>query len=122
MALTKREIQEFQETLKQLRDRITQSLQLSTQEVKKPDEATGYSQHHADQGTDDFDRHISLEVTSQEFQILKQINHALERIAEGSYGKCEISGKDIPIARLKAMPYATTTVEAQEKRERGLLP
>jgi DnaK suppressor protein len=121
MALTKSEVQQFKKKLEELRDRITQSLQISTQEVKKPDEATGYSQHHADQGTDDFDRRISLELTSQEFQMLKQINHALERIAEGSYGKCEFSGKDIPLARLKAMPYATTTVESQEKLEKGLL-
>ena len=86
-----------------------------------PEEATGYSQHHADQGTDDFDRKISLEVTSQEFSILRQIERALEKINEGSYGICDISGEEIPKARLDAMPYATTTVKAQEKLERGII-
>lgn len=104
-----------------MRDKILVSLQLSTAEVKKPDEATGYSQHHADQGTDDFDRKISIELTTKEFQLLGKIERALEKVADGSYGKCDISGEDIPKARLDAMPYATTTVKAQEKLEKGLI-
>ena len=89
--------------------------------MKKPDESTGYSQHQADQGTDDFDRKVSLELTSQEFQVLRQIERALEKIQDGTYGICDISGEEIPKARLEAMPYAATTVKAQEKLERGLL-
>ena len=104
-----------------MRDKISSSLKLCAAEVKKPDEATGYSQHHADQGTDDFDRKISLEVSSQEMQILRQIERALEKVSEGSYGVCDISGEEIPKARLDAMPYATTTVKAQERLEKGLM-
>ena len=48
-----------------MRDELTQSLKESTAEVKKPDEATGYSQHQADQGTDDFDRTITLGTDQQ---------------------------------------------------------
>lgn len=100
---------------------ITHSLESCTAEVKKPDEATGYSQHQADQGTDDFDRLINLEVTSQEFGLLRQIDRAIEKIVDGTYGVCDITGDDIPKARLEAMPYATTTVKAQEMLEKGLL-
>ncbi len=121
MGLTKAEVQRFKKRLGEMRDKLTSSLQLSTAEVKKPDEATGYSQHQADQGTDDFDRKVSLELTSQEFQVLRQVERALEKIQEGTYGICDISGEEIPKARLEAMPYASTTVKAQEKLERGLL-
>lgn len=121
MGLTKPEINKFKKRLEEMRDKLTSSLQLSTAEVKKPDEATGYSQHQADQGTDDFDRKVSLELTSQEFQVLRQIERALEKIHDGTYGICDISGEEIPKARLEAMPYAATTVKAQEQLERGLL-
>ena len=121
MHLSKTEINRFKKRLEEMKEKLTSSLQLSAAEVKKPDESTGYSQHQADQGTDDFDRKVSLELTSQEFQVLRQIERALEKIQEGTYGICDISGEEIPKARLEAMPYAVTTVKAQEKLERGLL-
>src|SRR5580692_6397307 len=121
MALKKAEIAKFKNRLEDMRRQITHSLKGSTTEVKTPDEATGYSQHQADQGTDDFDRTISLEVTSREYGILKQINRALEKIDDNTYGICDITGEEIPRARLDAVPYATMTVKAQEKLEKGLL-
>jgi DnaK suppressor protein len=121
MPLTKAEISRFKARLEEMRDKMTSTLKQSTAEVKKPDEATGYSQHQADQGTDDFDRKINLELTSQEFQVLRQIEKALDKIRDGTYGICDISGEEISKARLEAMPYALTTVKAQEKLERGLL-
>lgn len=121
MALNKTQVESFRKKLEELRGRISHAISYSEAEVKKPDEATGYSQHQADQGTDDFDRRISLEVTSQEYQVLRQIERSLEKIREGSYGVCDISGEEIPVRRLEAMPYANTTVKAQEKLERGLL-
>jgi DnaK suppressor protein len=121
MGLTKAEVQKFKKRLEEMRGKITHSLHSCEAEVKKPDEATGYSQHQADQGTDDFDRRISLEVTSQEYQVVRQIDRALEKISDGTYGICDISGEEIPSRRLDAMPYANTTVKAQEKLERGQL-
>lgn len=121
MALKKSEVAKYKKRLEELRAQITHSLKGSTAEVKTPDEATGYSQHQADQGTDDFDRTISLEVTSREYGILRQIDRALEKISENSYGVCDITGEDIPVPRLDAVPYATMTVKAQEQLEKGLL-
>ena len=121
MALKKADIAKFKQRLESLRAQLTHSLKGSTAEVKTPDEATGYSQHQADQGTDDFDRTISLEVTSKEYAILRQIDRALEKIAENTYGICDITGEEIPVPRLDAVPYATMTVKAQEKFEKGLL-
>lgn len=121
MGLKKNEIAKFKKRLEDLRTQLSRSLKGSTEEVKTPDEATGYSQHQADQGTDDFDRTISLEVTSREYGILRQIERALEKIDEGTYGVCDVTGEDIPMARLEAVPYATMTVKAQEQLEKGLI-
>lgn len=121
MALKKSEIAKFKQTLEELKGQLTRILQGSTAEIKKPDEATGYSQHQADQGTDDFDRTISLEVTGNEYEILRQVERALEKIEDDSYGVCDITGEEIPKARLEAVPYATMTVKAQEQMEKGLL-
>lgn len=121
MALKKTEIAKFKKRLEEMRKQLTHSLRGTTAEVKTPDEATGYSQHQADQGTDDFDRTISLEVTSKEYGILRQIDRALEKIDDNTYGVCDITGEEIPLARLEAVPYATMTVKAQEKFEKGLL-
>ncbi|HRD55461.1 MAG TPA: TraR/DksA family transcriptional regulator [Parachlamydiaceae bacterium] len=121
MPLKKADVIKFKKKLEDLKNQLTHSLKGSTAEVKKPDEATGYSQHQADQGTDDFDRTISLEVTSREYGILRQIERALEKIDEDTYGVCDITGEDIPLPRLEAVPYATMTVKAQEQLEKGLL-
>ncbi len=121
MSLKKNQIDKFRERLLEMRAHLTHTLEGTTKEVKTPDEATGYSQHQADQGTDDFDRTISLEVTTKEYELLRQIERALEKIDENTYGVCDITGESIPVARLEAIPYATMTVKAQEKFEKGLL-
>lgn len=121
MSLKKGEIAKFKTKLEEMHQQLTKLLRGSTAEIKKPDEATGYSQHQADQGTDDFDRTISLEVTGKEYEILRQVERALEKIEENTYGVCDVTGKEIPKARLEAVPYATMTVEAQDKMEKGLI-
>lgn len=121
MPLNKKEVAEYKTRLEVMRKHLTNTLVGSTKEVKKPDEATGYSQHQADQGTDDFDRRLNLELTSKEFEVLKQIERALEKIDENTYGVCDVTGEEIPLARLNAVPYATMTVAAQDQYEKGLL-
>ena len=119
--LKKKDIEKFKTQLEELRVQLNKSLEGTESEVKKPDTATGYTQHQADQGTDDFDRTISLGLTSNEYTILKQIDRALEKIDDNTYGICDISGEPIPKARLDAMPYATMTVQSQEQLEKGLI-
>lgn len=121
MALKKAEIERFKKRLEDLRNQMTHLIRDSSEDVKSADETKGYSQHQADEGTDDFNRTISLEVTSKEFNILRQIERALDKIEEDTYGICDISGEEIPLARLEAIPYACMTVKAQEKLEKGLL-
>jgi DnaK suppressor protein len=121
MPLTQTQLEHFKKKLEVLHAQMTKTLQRSSDEVTKPDEATGYSQHQADQGTDDFDRTISLGLTANELETLKQIERALEKIEDGTYGICVLSDAEIPIKRLEAMPYALMTVDAQSRLEKGLI-
>ncbi|WP_108623878.1 TraR/DksA family transcriptional regulator [Candidatus Similichlamydia epinepheli] len=119
MSLRQEEVERFRLILLDMRARLTKILQGSTQEVRVPDETRGYSQHQADEGSHDLDRAISVEMTVKEFALLGRINRALEKIEEGSYGICDISGEAIPFARLEAVPYAVTTVKSQAELEQA---
>ncbi|MBN2479332.1 MAG: TraR/DksA family transcriptional regulator [Parachlamydiales bacterium] len=121
MALKQNEIEKFKIELLELREKISGAINEAKEEVKELDESKGYSQHQADEGTDDFGKTINMEVSNKEYGIIKQIDRALVKIEEGTYGICDISGKEIPLARLKAVPYASMTVESQEKVEKGLI-
>lgn len=120
MSLHSEEIEKFKLILLDMRARLTKILQGSTQEVRVPDETKGYSQHQADEGSHDLDRAISVEMTVKEFALLGKINRALEKIEDGSYGICDISGEPIPLARLEAVPYGVTTVKTQEALEQAI--
>ena len=120
MRFTDVELQKFKARLEELKVQHSHSLKGTSQEVKTPDEGRGASQHHADEGTDDFGRTISIEVSSREMVVLRQIDRALAKIEEGTYGVCDISGEEIPMRRLEAIPYATMTVGSQDKLEKGL--
>lgn len=121
MSLKKNEIAHFKNRLEELRVRLMRAVQGIKEAVIQSDESKGYSQHSADEGTDDFVKNINLEVTNKEFGVIRQIDRALEKIAEGTYGICDITGEEIPLKRLEAVPYATMTVLAQEKFEKGLM-
>ncbi len=121
MALKKNEIETFKKQLQLMKEQLTQSLRNVSEEVKSKDESKGYSQHQADEGTDDFDQRISIEVSVEEQGLIRKIDRALEKMEEGTYGICDISGEEIPVKRLEAIPYANMTVQAQEKYEKGTI-
>jgi len=121
MALKKSDIEKFKGRLIELRNQINQTLGKVSEDVKNKEEPKGYSQHQADEGTDDFGQTISIEISGKEQVILRQIERSLEKMEEGTYGICDVSGDEIPLKRLEAVPYATMTVQAQEKYEKGLL-
>ena len=120
MPIKEKDIEKFKKQLHKIKAQLMNTLKSVSDEVKSADESKGYSQHQADEGTDDFDQAISIEVSSKEQDIIKQVERALEKIEEGTYGVCDVSGDDIPLKRLQAVPYATMTVAAQEKFEKEL--
>ena len=80
-------------------------------------EASVSGTHLGDAGSDAYDRDFALNLLSKEQDALQEIQAALERIADRTYGICGISGKKIPQARLEAIPFARLTVECQSQWE-----
>lgn len=79
----------------------------------------------SDQGTDTFDREFALKQLSSEQDVLFEIDSAIRRLEDGTYGICEISGDPINIERLQALPYVRYTITTQsdlEKKNNGQHP
>lgn len=81
-------------------------------------EASAFGMHQADAGSDAYDRDFALSLLSQEQDALYEIEEALKRLDAGTYGVCEMSGKEIPHPRLEAIPFARFTVECQSQIEK----
>jgi len=75
------------------------------------------SEHIADAATDSFDRDCALALLSSTQNALYEIDQALNRIAEGTYGICELSGQNIEIERLRAIPWTRFCTQAQAQLE-----
>lgn len=96
------------ELLKESQETIQNTLQST--ELQKPD--------LADRASAETDHALELRTRDRERKLISKINQALERIRDGEYGFCEETGEPISIARLKARPIATLSLEAQERHER----
>lgn len=66
---------------------------------------------NTDGGSLAYEHEIELSKQQNATDLLAKVAHALSRMDAGLYGICEVSGEPIPVARLEALPYATTTVE-----------
>jgi len=110
------------EKLLQLRDAMVDSMAGVAQDTLRSraegSEASAFGMHQADAGSDAYDRDFALSLLSQEQDALYEIDQALKRIELGTYGKCEMSGKPIPHARLEAIPFARFTVQCQSQLEK----
>jgi DnaK suppressor protein len=71
----------------------------------------------ADEAFDAGSDEIASQLVELEARELNQIERALARIKQGSYGVCESCQKKIPVARLNALPYSTTCIECQREME-----
>jgi RNA polymerase-binding transcription factor DksA len=81
------------------------------------EETPSYSMHPADAATDSFDRDLVLALASYDQEGLYEIDAALRRIEDGTYGVCELTGRPIPWERLEAMPWTRFSVEGERRVE-----
>jgi RNA polymerase-binding transcription factor DksA len=79
---------------------------------------SGYGQHMADAGTDTFDRDFALSLVSNEQEALAEIEAAIKRVHNGTYGVCESTQKPISKERLMAVPFTRYSTEAKKEVER----
>lgn len=118
--LTKAELKRFEKMLIEERDRLMASIR-NIQEESRTESARDNGADlasYAETGTDSFNLETALNIASTESQRLREIIDALDRIAKGTYGICEGSGKPIPKKRLEAFPSARYCVEYQAELEK----
>jgi DnaK suppressor protein len=77
--------------------------------------------HMADMGTDNYEQEFTLGLVEKDRVLLREINQALAKIHDGTYGVCEGTGKPISKARLEAQPWAKYSIEYARKLEMGML-
>jgi len=81
-------------------------------------ETSAFGMHQADAGSDAYDRDFALSMLSKEQGSLYEIDEALKRIEDGSYGVCELCQKPIKHDRLEALPFTRYTVDCQAELEK----
>ncbi|HYT13803.1 MAG TPA: hypothetical protein VEL12_13545 [Candidatus Nitrosopolaris sp.] len=109
--LTREDLRHFQERLESERDAITSRMaerSRDSQETVREESGVGDS---ADQSTRLNDLDVEADEGALDRVTLAQIERALHRIDDGTYGVSEFSGKPIPKERLEAVPYAATLVD-----------
>ena len=93
-------------------------LQESSNTLDHLKEESSNKPDNADRASIESERSLELRTRDRERKLLNKINKALRKIDDGTYGYCEETHKPISIARLKARPIATLSLEAQEMHEK----
>jgi len=120
----KKELSEYKKIILKIKEKVVGDIKhISEDTLKKSQkdasgDISGYTYHMADVATDTYDREFSLGLASNEQKALYELDDALKRIEEGSFGICEECKCVMTKTRLKAVPYARLCVKCQEKRER----
>lgn len=119
--MTKSELQNYRRTLLALRTRLTGNInRLAEEALRTTGSETGGNLSHApihiaDLGSDSFEQEFTLSLMQNEEQVLEAIGEALERIEQGTFGKCEECQGVIAKGRLQALPYSRHCVKCARK-------
>ena len=122
MPLTSQQIKQFRQLLITERVKFVEEIRSIARDTSKsPRDASGdlsaYTVHMADMAADTYDRELSINFVSSEQEILYQIDDALKRLDEGSFGLCQQCNQPISMSRLKAVPYASMCIACQRLKE-----
>jgi len=120
--LTQSEIEKYKALLWEKRNELLGNVSHMVKDVLKDDssELSHVPIHMADLGSDSYEQEFTLELMDSERKIISEIDSALARIEDGTYGICEIGGEPIPKARLTAIPWATCCVACASTSEKKL--
>jgi RNA polymerase-binding protein DksA len=120
--LSKQDLQYFRNLLLERRREIIGDVgSMESEAFKGGSNLSNMPIHMADVGTDNFEQEFTLGLIESERQVLREIQEALVRIDNGSYGICLGTGKQIPRVRLEAVPWAKYTIEYSRLLESGKL-
>ena len=123
--MDKRTLGKFREILDQERQRLLKNVERNDRAIRHADGESessagrAHSNHLADQGSDEAEYETKLLLSASQKEYLREIDEALQRIEDGSYGICEMTGEKIALERLRALPTARLSIKAQERLESG---
>jgi RNA polymerase-binding protein DksA len=119
-----RELEQFRELLLAKRRELVGDMSSMEREALRSTTGTNLSNlpmHMADMGTDNYEQEFTLGLVEKDRQLLREINSALAKIQNGTYGLCEGTGKPIAKARLEVIPWAKYSIEYARQLEKGLV-
>ncbi len=122
--LTKKQLEHFKAKLLEERKRVLEEMdELQQTNLKQSiSEASGensrYSYHLGDVASLSYGREFSMGLAERQQKYLEQVDEALQRIEDGSYGICKVTGEAIAIERLEEVPVAKYSVKGKEIMER----
>lgn len=117
---TKRQLEKFREILLTKRRELLGDIDSMENEALKSQSGSlsHLPQHMAEQGSETYEQSLSLDLAAADRVLIREIDAALERIAERTYGLCEMTGKPISKERLAELPWARYSIEAAREMER----
>jgi RNA polymerase-binding protein DksA len=122
--LNKSQLEHFRELLLSKRRELVGDMSQMEREALRSASGTNISNlpvHMADLGTDNYEQEFTLGLVEKDRQLLREINQALAKIQDGTYGICEGTGKPISRPRLEAQPWARFSIEFARAMEQGRL-
>jgi DnaK suppressor protein len=122
--LSKKELDHFKKKLVTEKQRVLEEVgELQSGNLKQAisdqaGELSRYSYHLGDTASLFYDREFSMGLSERQQKYLEQIDEALQRIEEGTYGICKVTGELIPLERLEEVPVAKYSVKGKEILEK----
>jgi len=112
--------EELRKMLIELRDGILRKIaqEMGTKLDKDPRMTTLSTLDIGDLSQLDFDENIDYTLLNMQIERLREVEDALDRLEEGTYGLCEECGAAVNLERLKILPFTTYCVQCQERREK----
>lgn len=119
--LRKRELDKFRDILLQKRRDVAGDVTDMESEALGADknELSSLPQHMADHGSDEYEQSLSLNLAHSQRELLKEIDAAIERIDDRTFGVCEAIGAPISMERLNATPWARYSLDGARMMDRG---
>jgi DnaK suppressor protein len=112
--MNKKDLKKFKAALERKRDSI-----MTAAAGKKAHWENMEDTRHGDfvdQASDDNEVHVNLRLLQIDAKLLRAIEAAIDRIENGSYGKCSICEEEISLARLNAVPWTSVCLACKEKK------
>jgi DnaK suppressor protein len=122
--LSTRELDAFRATLLAKRRELLGDMSSMEREALQSGQGSNLSNlpvHMADMGTDNYEQEFTLGLVEKDRQLLREINHALAKIHDGTYGICEGTGKPIKKERLEIQPWTRYSIEHARALEKNMM-